>query len=140
MEKIRKILVVLLAVGIALLNAVSVLAEAAPEGEPLGASKTVKYEFYNPELKEFYTTEHEDCKVLTSDNNDWKGWLVATDDVVISKRVVVNEDVHLILGNNCTVTCEKGIEVETSSLAGKADAHLTIYAQPLSDLDGQKVG
>lgn len=96
----------------------------------LGASgtKTVKVRYYNTTYNEFLSYDQV-CQILTSNNDDWKGWLVASGDITISGRVVVNEDVHLVLEDGCTLTCEKGIEVEKSVLPWKDNAHLYIYAQ-----------
>lgn len=86
-----------------------------------------------------YWTWFHDCEVLTSDNDDWEGWLVAYGDITISKRVVVNESVHLILADDCTLTCQEGIEVETSWTPGKDDAELTIYAQSTGENMGRLI-
>lgn len=81
--------------------------------------------------------ERDSCEKLTSSNHDWKGWLVATGNIVISDRVIVNEHVRLILADGCKVTGEKGIEVETAIT--QDDAHLTIYAQSSGDRKGQLI-
>lgn len=52
------------------------------------------------------------------------GWWVLNQDINAG-RIDVNGDVHLILGNGCTLTSAAGI------ILGDADANLTIYAQTL---------
>ena len=66
---------------------------------------------------------------ITSELTTWTGWVYATGDVTIEPRVQISGDVHLILSDNCSLTCNKGIRVvETNSF--------TIYAQSIGETKG----
>ena len=55
------------------------------------------------------------------DNLD-TGWYVLNSSFTYDERIVIYEDVELILKNGCTLTLKKGIRINTN-------ARLTIYAQ-----------
>ncbi|MBO2526985.1 MAG: hypothetical protein CW335_02215, partial [Clostridiales bacterium] len=94
-----------------------------------GTANSVKYRFYDESLKAF-DTRYRNCTVITEDDDEWEeGWYVVYGEVTISDRVTVSEEVHLILADGCVLTCEKGIQVETSWSPFEDDASLTIYAQ-----------
>ena len=66
--------------------------------------------------------------VVTADDTGWTGsdtapgWYVVTNTVTIPRRVTVTGDVHLILGDNASLTVKGGIELAEGN-------SLTIYAQ-----------
>lgn len=92
-------------------------------------ANSVEYRYYDENLKAF-DTRFRNCTVITEDDDEWdEGWYVVYGEVTISDRVTVSEDVHLILADGCKLTCEKGIQVETSWSPFEDDASLTIYAQ-----------
>lgn len=92
-------------------------------------ANSVEYRYYDENLKAF-DTRFRSCTVLTAGDDKWdEGWYVVYGEVTISDRVIVSEDVHLILADGCKLTCEKGIQVETSWSPFEDDASLTIYAQ-----------
>ncbi len=106
------------------------------------AQERVEYLFYAPTLdgSGYYLCGGicSDCEVIDSTHKPkgWdKEWYVVRGEVTINDRVEVDGDVHLILADECVLTCKKGIEVETATLIG-SDARLTIYAES----DGENMG
>lgn len=64
---------------------------------------------------------------MTGDDFEWTaGWYVVNSNVIIDTRVTVTGDVHLILGNGCTLTVNGGIKVEDPNT-------FTIYSQPTDE-------
>lgn len=106
------------------------------------AQERVEYLYYGPKLdgSGYYLCGGYCSDYETIDSNhkptDWdKDWYVVRGKVTIDDRVEVDGDVHLILADDCVLTCKKGIEVETATLIG-SDASLTIYAES----DGENMG
>ena len=87
-------------------------------GTVTASAEDIKYLSYDENSHTFMTATH-DCNVLTSGNDDWEGWLVAKGNIVISKRVVVNEDVHLILADGCKVTCTRALRSKPAGFRGR---------------------
>ena len=67
--------------------------------------------------------------VVTEDTKVWNdAWYLVANTVTIDDRVVVNGNVHLILGNNATLYVSEGINVSAGNT-------LTITCQPLGSED-----
>ena len=69
---------------------------------------------------------------ITSELTTWTGWVYATGDVTIETRVEISGDVHLILCDNCNLTCNLGIHVSEAN-------SFTIYAQSSGESKGYLV-
>ncbi|MGM9573840.1 MAG: beta strand repeat-containing protein, partial [Hominicoprocola sp.] len=70
-------------------------------------------------------------EVTSSDTNWSNGWYVVNSDVTIDNRITVSGTVHLILADGCTLTAQKGIQVQDNDSNpnnGSSNA-LTIYGQ-----------
>lgn len=91
-----------------------------------------------------YVDEHNESRICesatevqnsTETNPDepitWsEDWYVVNGDVTIASRITVNDDVHLILTDNCMLNANKGIYVGSGN-------SLTIYGQSTGDDAGQ---
>lgn len=78
-------------------------------------------------LKETYTLIN-----TANTPTSWEsGWYVVNSDVTINKRIVVNGDVKLILGDNCTLNAASGISVtdDDNDFNNGSPNSLTIYGQ-----------
>ena len=84
--------------------------------------ETVSYHFYDTKSEEWKTNTANDYTTVTNQTAWSTGWYVVTDEVTIDTRITVTGDVHLILGDNATLTASSGITVATGN-------SLTIYGQ-----------
>ena len=92
--------------------------------------------FFNEETKKVTSTiRTQDCIILTGENDEWQGlgekgketWYAVSGNV---KRKTLNifGHVHLVLLNDCSLTCTGGIKVEAQN-----DATISIYSQPSTE-------
>ena len=70
------------------------------------------------------SSKSHDATALADSETGWTGWYVASGAVKISDRVVVTDEVYLILADGATLTIPKGITVTEGN-------SLTIYGQAL---------
>lgn len=98
-------------------------------------ASAVTYRYYeNGTWKTGTVTDY--TTVTSGMDTTWKsGWYVVDRNVTFDSRIVVKQEadvqhtVNLILKDDCTLTANKGIEVENDSGYGGSLATLNIYAQ-----------
>lgn len=98
-------------------------------------ASAVTYRYYeNGTWKTGTVTDY--TTVTSGMDTTWKsGWYVVDRNVTFNSRIVVKQEadvqhtVNLILKDGCTLTANKGIEVENDSGYGGSLATLNIYAQ-----------